>query len=703
MGLVKLEKGQILHKAGSDTVETIEVLVKGSVKISNQFTSITLGVGGFLGVPETPGKAYVYTYEALEEVTIYSYPYSSFEDIPNVVRSNPKIAPILAAQSVDSAAKCCDIYDSEFDAALSEYEQTMADYKAYPDLCIKVGEIAKQFPEINELISPERSKYIGSWNFAFIRSLKENEIALKKTFYPLSMDIAIGVVMASFKVMQKISEASQLLSEYRKALKKKASAFTTTIRVIKAKLEDIEKSQLNGESYVTIVDALSTILHYSGVSNEISLKFEEQLTEFKNSKNRYDSGDEARALRRNIGNSFYEVYTSAFIKSLNDPNIPIELKMFFMFGFVDEELAGEKNTAILYNMAKSYSPDPEGKVLTIYEWLVKIYNMDVDPSRNEFDQDYPTYLREQKQSGNIDQEQLEIMLEDPTNRLNFEIHNLFTLGNRMTFGRISTFVPVFDDQNVLKPLDMAYLTASKIHGYYDMIKAVDFGVFCRSALYSNVEIGIPQLHFDDDIDPYMILLPNVGSRASLWQEIEGKNRRTPARMLVSIFNTENTDECMIRLFGEFRWEMCKTEQGVHWNDVTDPSLTSMYCDYLQFYKKNSALSTDNKEKLRTDLKKFNNNYKNVFIADYLSYVKFEAASSPRLNKVAREILFTFCPFAKELREKIADNPQYTELINHYNSRIANQAKPLSNMIIKLQKEEIPIPVELSRQYNHLKK
>jgi hypothetical protein len=198
-------------------------------------------------------------------------------------------------------------------------------------------------------------------------------------------------------------------------------------------------------------------------------------------------------------------------------------------------------------------------------------------------------------------------------------------------------------------------------------------------------------------------MPNAGSRASLWQEIEGKNRRTPARMIVSIFNTENTEECMIKLFGEFRWEMCKTEQGVHWNDVTDPSLTSMYCDYLQFYKKNPALSSDNKEKLRTDLKKFSNNYKNVFIADYLAYIKFEAASSPRLNKVAREILFTFCPFAKELREKIGDNPQYAELISHYNSSIGNQGKPIVNMIHKLQKEEIPIPDELTKQLEHLKK
>ncbi len=701
MGLVKLEKGQILHRAGSDIVETIEVIVKGSLKISNQFTSITLSVGSFIGIVEAPGAPYNYTIEALEETSVYSYPYDNADDIPNVVRSNPKIAPILAAQSVESAFKCCDIFEKEFEDALSEYEQIISDYNDYPALCIKVGEIAKSFPEIETIEPPEKSDNIKEWAFDFVRALKANEASLKKSLYPLSIEIATGVVMSSYTIFHKISEESKHLIQYRNTLKKTATAFANTMKAINAKLNDLENNNGDG-SAVTIVNALNTILEYSGVSPEIAAKFEEQLSEFKANNNRYDSSDEARALRRSIGSTFYDVYTPAYIKSLNDNNIPIELKMFFMFGFVDEELAGEKNTQILYNMAKAYVPDPDGKVLTIYEWLLKIYNLELEPSRNEFDQDWPTYLREQKSTGQLNQAQVELMTNDPTSRLQFEIHNLFGLGNRMTFGRISSFVPVFDAQNVLRPLDMAYLTVAKINDYYKMIRNLDYGVFCRSAVYSNPEIGITQLHYSEDITPYMILLPNVGSRAALWQEIEGKNRRTPARMVVSIFNTENTEECMIKLFAEFRWEMCKTEQGVHWNDVTDPSLTSMYCDYLQFYKKNPSLSSDMKEKLRTDLKKYNNNYKNMFIADYLAYTKFEAAGSPRLNKVAREILFTFCPFSKELREKIADNPQYTELISHYNTKIQNLAKPVSNIVAKLKKEDIPIPEAVTKQIEYLR-
>lgn len=703
MGLLKLEKGQILHKAATDTVNTVEVVVKGSLKISNQYTSITLGVGGFVGIVETPGSPYIYTYEALEEAAVFSYPFSDINDIPGVVRSNPKIAPILAAQSTETASKCCDIFEQEFDDAEKEYEQIKGDYADYPSLCIKVGEVAKEFPEIDELIPPEKTGQLPDWTFSFVRGLKSNEAVLKKALYPISIDVATGMVMTTLTIYNLLSKESQALIAYRKALAQKAAAFNSTMKVIRAKLNDLERQEAGGEATVTVVNALDTILLYSGVSTEVATRFQEEIAAFKSNDKRYDSDDECRALRRNLAKTFYEVFTPAFLKSLSDSNVPIEVRMFFMFGFVDEELAGAKYTSILYNMAKAYVPDPDGKVLLLYEWLIKIYKLEVEPSRNEFDQDWPTYLRDQKLSGDLNQAQVDAMTDDPKSRLDFEVHNLFSLGNRMTFGRISSFVPVFDSMNVLKPLDMAYLTTARINEYYDKIRAVDFNVFCRQAVYSNTEIGITQIYYADDVTPYMILMPNVGSRASLWQEIEGKKRSTPARMLVSIFNTENTDECMIKLFGEFRWEMCKTEQGVHWNDVTDPSLTSMYCDYLQFYKKNSSLSSENKEKLRTDLKKFSNNFKNVFINDYLSYVKYEASSSPRLNKVAREILFTFCPFGKELREKMSDSPQYSELINHYVSHAGNQIKPLTNIVHRLNKEDIPVPEQLTRQIEHLQK
>ncbi|RKM62695.1 Crp/Fnr family transcriptional regulator [Butyrivibrio sp. XB500-5] len=702
MGLQTIAKGQILHKAGNDSVNTIEVLVKGKFKVYDQYSQVVLTVGGLLGITEIPGKEYSFTYEALEDSAVYSYPFNSDEDVEVVIRSNPKIASILSSQASDSVYQFFNAYDKLYDDALAEYEKIKSDYADYPVLCIKAGETPISFEKIDLLIPPERTDKVSEWEFNMVKSLKEQEVNLKKFFYPLNIDICIGVVMLALERCRLIVDASRFIVAYRKQLKRNTTDFTTTMKMINGKLENMASSDSEGgSSDIVIVNALSTIISYSKVAPEIAAKFEDRIHKFKANDNRYDSADEARSLRRKLSSSFYDVFKGAFLHSLEDNDIPIELKMFFMFGFVDEELAGDKNTRILCNMARAYVPDPEGNVLLLYEWLKKVYALEVEPSRNEFDQDWPTYLREQKATGNLNQAQIDAMTDDPLSRLEFEINNLFSLGNRMTFGRISSFVPVFDSMNVLRPLDMAYITASKINEFYSYIRNIDYGVFCRQALYSNPEIGITQLFYAEDVTPYMILMPNIGSRASLWQEIEGKKRSTKARMLVSIFNTENTEECMIKLFGEFRWEMCKTEQGVHWNDVTDPSLTSMYCDYLQFFKKNSSLSPEVKEKLKLDLKKFSNNYKNVFIADYLAYVKYESAGSPRLNKVSREILFTFCPFSKDIRDAIAENPQYRDLINHLASHNSNLSKPLLNLKNKLIRDGIQVPEVLSGQIEYL--
>ena len=99
----------------------------------------------------------------------------------------------------------------------------------------------------------------------------------------------------------------------------------------------------------------------------------------------------------------------------------------------------------------------------------------------------------------------------------------------------------------------------------------------------------------------------------------------------------------------------------------------------------------------------NNNYKNIFIADYLAYLKYEANGSLRLNKVTREILFNSCPFSKKYRETVYDNPQYKELINHLAAHNANVAKPLQNLEFRLKKDGLQVPHELTDQIEYLNK
>ena len=703
MGLVTLTKGQIVHKAMSDTVGTLEILVKGKIRATDQFTSFVINVGGIIGLVESPSKEYQYTYEALENASVYTYPYEGTDDILAMLRCNEKITSVLASQSVFITHELFSEYERLFESALFEFKKVKSDYADYPELCIRAGEVPAKFEMLDLIVPPVKNNMLSSWEYGYYKSLKEHEAALGKSYYALSQDIAIGTIMIAEKNQKLISVSTKFLTAYKKQLSRNTSDFTTTLKMIHAKIESNEKTAEGNENEPVITNALAVILTYSGVDSELSAKFQDEIAAFKASETRYDTADEARLLRKNISSSFYKIYKKVFLKSLSDKDIPIEVKMFLMFGFVDEELAGEKNTSILCNIARSYVPDPEGNILLLSEWLKKVYKLQADPSRNEFDQDWETYLREQKATGVLKQEQIDAMINNPDSRLDFEINNLFSLGNRMTFGRISVFVPVFDSMNVLKPLNLAYMTSSKIKEHISKIKSIDFGVFCRQAVYSNTDIGITQVYYAEEVEPYIILMPNAGTRATLWQEIEGKKRNTKGRMLISIFNLENTEDCMIKLLGEFRWEMCKTEQGVHWNDVTDPSLTSMYCDYLQFFKKNQTLSSEQKDKLRLDLKKYNNNYKSIFISDYLAYLKFEATGSLRLNKVAREILFNSCPFSKQYREAVYDNPQYKELINHYTAHNANVSKPLQNLEFRLKKEGLEVPHELTDQIEYLAK
>lgn len=704
MALLKFEKGSVLHTQGTDSAGFIEILAKGSVEISDGFYSVVAKTGAVLGLGETAGRLCRFTYKALEDVQVMQYIYKTEADIAGIIGANAKSAPVLAAESVRLACETILARSNRFTKAMEAHARIMEEYEAYPDLCARCGEFPKSFDYIKNLKTPVLLENIAEWEIYYLQALLQNAELMRKNVYALSPELATGTVMFTARFYDAVSASCRDLEEYEKNLQSDAEPFTQEYQRMHAKSVEKERAAAAGteDTTIEIKDALETILSYADAPRELTEEFKKAIYEFREDAKRYDSSDEARMFRRSLGRQYFEIYNAAFLKTKESLEvIPSEVKMMLQFGFIDEVIAGEENTSMLYSLLRNYTPDPDGKVVTAYEWLSMIYDKKVEPSRNEFDQDYPTYLRDLKTQGEIKQEEMEALLEDGKNRFLFEAKNLFALGCRATFGNAASFVPFFDELNLIRPMNKAFLTTGAVNETLNRFRAIDFGLFARQKMYSNPSIGINQMFFNDIITPYFILMPVTGSRGSLWQEIEGKNRSTPARMLLPAFFVDNLDVCMLKLCGDFRWEMCKTEQGVHWNDVTDPSLTAFYCDYLQFFKKNHSLSEDMKEKIRTQLKKFSNNYKNFFIADYITYLNYEAAGSPRLNKVAREILFTFCPFPAELREKMSDNPQYRDLIKKYETQAANKRRPVAGVINKLRSEGADVPRELQEEYEYL--
>ena len=160
----------------------------------------------------------------------------------------------------------------------------------------------------------------------------------------------------------------------------------------------------------------------------------------------------------------------------------------------------------------------------------------------------------------------------------------------------------------------------------------------------------------------------------MWQETSGVKSDTPGRFMFPIFTMSEVDDLMIHVMGAFRWEMCRKIQGVHWNDILDKSLTAEYCSYIQFYRKNNDLSADSKEKIKLALARCKNNYREVFTRDYANWVIFESKGSFRLNKVSRDILVRYCPFAKAIRNTLKDNPVYQTSITKFEHQTEKQLK-----------------------------
>ena len=352
------------------------------------------------------------------------------------------------------------------------------------------------------------------------------------------------------------------------------------------------------------------------------------------------------------------------------------MRLFLYFGYVDEDLAGAENTGFLCQAARLLSENTIPNVYTFYDWLVAIHTGKKEPCRNEFDEDYNDFIHAQKVAKKITAEQENILLADMQKKVEYELANMFPSVNKMTFGRVSSFCPLFSAHNLLKRPDAALVTPGELTKILSDIVGIDYSVFYREYIYTNTAAGIPKETLHLEVMPDMILMPNIGTRGVMWQEIEGRKRSTPARMLLSAFYLEDLRSAVIRLAGEYRWEMCKRIQGARWNDVSERSLTSEYFDYVQFYKKNHDLSPDAKERIKSALQKARNSFKEMFVRDYITYILYESTGSPRLNKPARTILFTHCPFSAPVRNALKTSPIYKETVERYGVQLQQQLRKL---------------------------
>ena len=462
----------------------------------------------------------------------------------------------------------------------------------------------------------------------------------------------------------------------------------------------MEEFALVEDNFVAIEEldgAMDQILAEAELDADKEQEFRDLISRFENMPDKSSTSDEDRSLRRGIMKIYYDLYEKVFLHDYErEGETPLVIDLFLRYGYLSETLLSEEMREEMLSFERGVPNQGECQVYDMKEWLTAIICGEKEPSKNDFDQDYQEYLREQKKTGAISADEMENLKQDSKAKMHYEIQNMFRSNQRLLSGQTAIFVPFLYTEGCMSSLARSYLSKDKVTACIRKLCQIDYSVFYREMLYTEGEWSDKKEHVMEEVFPDVIVMPGCGSKGLMWQELSGRKRNSKGRFLMPLFFEGELDAVMIALFGRFRWELCRTMQGGAWNNVQIKSLTSEYSDFIQFYKKNRELSDSRKEKLKLQIQKSRNNTREVFVLDYLNWIRHESKGGMLLSKPVREIMATYCPFSKEIRESIADQPLFKDAMARYQRENGKKQKEYDLKFRVWQKDGVEVPEAILR-------
>lgn len=710
MTTVRVQKNQVIAKQ-KDKVRKWFIVLEGAVIQRNAYARVVLGKEAVIGISES--DRYLCDYIAGQDCVLAVFPYNSADDLKNIIQGQESMRGVLLRAALNQRQMLLKVY-AGFNNLVRQFHSFVENqYNDYTTQCTQYRLPDQTFVRIDNFKPLEMVHKAENWEINNSISLSGSYLEEYVHLMQKDDSLCIGAIMEASYQTRRVTQGIIEMVEYLKynqdillsesendifnlyltlLLQAKRSNFdiqplresmermAEVIRklgiyddtLVTRRMEDCKKQALAvdntemetddedwDEEDEAGEDCLLHILTYAGYKEEEAEEMRGLLRQYQELPDMMSTEADAFQLRRRITQTYYDAYYKAFMHAMKDTEelTPI-LEMFLNFGFMDVQLAGEENANILYDLTEHLEICNSDHVYTIFQWLKSIYEGKNEPSKNEFDLDYMGYLNEMKKNGKIRADQISAYAKNQEFKVKFEIQNMFTSANRATYGKVSTFCPVLGEYDLINSIEKMLVTAEKLDEALDKIREIDYSVFYRETMFSDPEHGLNREMIMKEVIPNIILMPNAGTRAMMWQETAGVKSDTPARFMFPIFTAVDIDDAMVDTVGRYRWEICRKIQGVHWNDIREKSLTAEYCDYIQFYRKNHELSAEAKEKIKSALLRGRNNYREVYVKDYQNWIKYESKGSFRLNKVARDILISYCPFAKPIREVLKANPMY---------------------------------------------
>jgi len=759
MAAGEFTEGSVIYAKG-DPLTHIALIAEGEVEGVFGGHTFVFGKTDVLGLCDLMSDVHTHTYTAISDVTLHSFPCEGVSSLDSMMQKNADIAYLMVSSMCRQISELIHYKARLKMDADGAFDMINDLYNEYSRLCKTYASMPKKLPGLEDITPFSGHDPIEDWIQNFYDEISFLSPATHKAFFHGNSGIETGFLRRCVDDVSQVLTACNMYQEYLNGVSSvllndtgfdlfslvcdlhlssiNITGADSAVEAMIAPLTEAlsEMTSINSEYYQSrldsywdaledrresqdstemtsapteqsvnaeLLDSLGFILNYSECEPDLADRFTSSVKKYTELTDRASSEDDVPDLRRDLTKMFYELFKLIFVKTLEDPNPPTIIKMFLNFGFVDPVLAGFDNANYLYSIADSYKGDPENGIYTVSEWLTAIHKGDRDPSLSEFDMDWPSYLRDLKNQKQIDAKEEARLLASADDRLRYEMENAFPVVNRVTFGNPSRFCPLYSDHNLLREPELTIVTPAKIKAIVDEIREIDFSVFYRETGYANQKLGITGEAINIEVLPNIVLMPNCGLRGSMWQEIEGRLRTTPARMFLPIFLEGDLKTVVTRLIGEFRWELCRRIQGSRWNDLTDPSLTSYFCDYLQFYMNNRSLAMQTMTEIRNELSAARNSYKTVFVNNYIMWLQNESKGMARLNSVALGILMTFCPFNADIREQVSKNMRYNEALNRFNAKRQKRAQRLNLIIKKLQQSGREVPKELVDEFEYSKR
>ncbi len=440
-------------------------------------------------------------------------------------------------------------------------------------------------------------------------------------------------------------------------------------------------------------DSKKIIVNYVDLPGADRDKILQNISKVKDINFKDPTDKDSRKIIKEITADYFKMLSIIISKNIDDfQSMPIPVKLFLYFGFIDEMLISEDECEALFNSVKLFEnlKNLDYPIITLAEYLSLIYRGEENPGLSLNGEEFNKLLR--KSYGKE--------VEDtPLGRVNFEIDNMLKEGMRITSDNPRAYIPYLTSYSFKGAVSAVMNTPKKLEAFIKKINDVDHGLFFRELTWKIT--GHSELIMKE-VKPYMILVPNSGIRVQLWQEIVNNSRSSRARFIVPTIFNGALEKSLVHSFANFRWELNKMIAGASWMDPVEGGFVGAFYDFSQYYNKMSELSLDAKEEIKSLFNKIKID-RDRFAYYYDKWVTYEKDGVAKINKAVRQIFYRHLPFPSYIRDKLKFLPLYEDLETRFTNVRKRDLKSLEARYHKYQQPDGTLPDDLQAYMDMLRK